>query len=56
MYYKNYGHYRDAREMDAALSDDRRATTWTECRRCEQACPSRLVIVEKLKEAYGRLA
>jgi len=56
MYYKNYGHYADAREMYAALSDDQRATACTECRRCEQACPSRLAIVEKLKEAHGLLA
>ena len=56
MYYKNYGHYADAREMYAALGDQQQATVCTECRRCEQACPSRLAIVEKLQEAHGLLA
>ncbi len=56
MYYKNYGHYADAREMYAALSAHQRATACTECGRCEQACPSRLAIVQKLKEAHGLLA
>jgi predicted aldo/keto reductase-like oxidoreductase len=56
MYYRNYGHYADAREMYAALAGHQRATACTECGRCEQACPSRLAIVEKLKEAHGLLA
>lgn len=56
MYYKNYGHCRDARELYAALGNDQQALACTECRRCEQACPNRLSIVEKLKEAHALLA
>lgn len=56
MYYKNYGHRQDARELYAALADHEQAAACRECRRCEQACPNRLSIVEKLKEAHGLLA
>ena len=56
MYYKNYGHREDAREYYAALPEDRRATVCTECGACEQTCPNKLAIVEKLKEAHGLLA
>ena len=56
MDYKNYGHCRDARELYADLGTARQAPACTECRRCEQACPNRLSIVEKLKEAHALLA
>ncbi len=56
MYYKNYGHREDAREFYAALPGHQQAAACRECRRCEQACPNRLAIVEKLKEAHGLLA
>lgn len=56
MYYKNYGHTADARELYAALPESQLAPACTQCRRCEQACPNRLSIVEKLQEAHGLLA
>jgi predicted aldo/keto reductase-like oxidoreductase len=56
MYYKNYGHRDDAREYYAALAQDQRFTACTECGLCEQTCPNRLGIVDKLKEAHGLLA
>ncbi len=56
MYYKNYGHQADAREYYAALSADQRAAACSECGECEQACPNRLAIVAKLREAYRLLA
>jgi hypothetical protein len=56
MYYKNYGHREDAREYYAALSDHQRVPACSECRECERACPNRLAIVDKLKEAHGLLA
>ena len=56
MYYKNYGHQEDARDYYAAVPDDRRVTACNECGQCEQTCPNRLAIIEKLKEAHGLLA
>jgi len=56
MYYKNYGHREDARELYAALPAHRQVTVCNECGACEQACPNSLAIVEKLKEAHGLLA
>ncbi len=56
MYYKNYGHREDARELYAALPDAQRATACEGCRTCEQTCPNRLAIVEKLREAHGLLS
>jgi predicted aldo/keto reductase-like oxidoreductase len=56
MYYKNYGHREDARDYYAAVPEDRRATACNECGQCEQTCPNRLAIIEKLKEAHGLLA
>lgn len=56
MYYKNYGHREDAREYYAALPGERRATACTECGICEQTCPNRLAIVEKIREAHALLA
>jgi uncharacterized protein len=55
MYYKNYGHHEDARAYYAALADDQRVTACTACGRCQEACPNRLAIVEKLQEAHGLL-
>lgn len=56
MYYKNYGHRDDARELYAAVPPDRQATACTGCGACQQACPNRLAIVEKLQEAHRLLA
>jgi predicted aldo/keto reductase-like oxidoreductase len=56
MYYKNYGHQEDAREYYAGLRDDQRVPACNECRLCEKACPNRLAIVDKLKEAHELLA
>ncbi len=56
MYYKNYGHREDAREYYAALPGDRQVPACTGCRICEQTCPNRLAIVEKLQEAHRLLA
>jgi predicted aldo/keto reductase-like oxidoreductase len=56
MYYKNYGHQVDARDYYAGLPHQRRATACIECGACETACPNRLAIVSKLKEAHGLLA
>ncbi len=55
MYYKNYGHRDDAREMYAGLPAEKRFDACSACRRCEQACPNRLKIVEKLREAHTLL-
>jgi predicted aldo/keto reductase-like oxidoreductase len=55
MYYQNYGHCEDARELYAALPGPQRATACTQCGLCQEACPSRLAIVEKLKEAHKLL-
>jgi len=56
MYYKNYGHRVDARELYAALPESKQASACTECGLCQQACPNKLAIVPKLKEAHGLLA
>lgn len=56
MYYKNYGHREDARELYAAVPVERQVTACTHCRACEKACPNRLAIVEKLQEAHRLLA
>ena len=56
MYYKNYGHHADAREFYAALPGHQQATACTGCGQCQQACPNRLAIVEKLREAHALLA
>lgn len=56
MYYKNYGHREDARELYAALPASKQASACDACGLCEQACPNRLAIVEKLQEAHGLLA
>ena len=55
MYYKNYGHKEDAREYYAALPEERRATACDGCGACLEACPNRLAIVDKLKEAHELL-
>ena len=56
MYYKNYGHREDARELYAALPSGQRAAACTACGLCEQACPSHLAVAEKLREAHALLA
>lgn len=56
MYYKNYGHCADARELYAAVPPHRRVPACTECGACQQACPNRLAIIEKLHEAHAILA
>lgn len=56
MYYKNYGHREDARELYAALPDRERASACDGCGLCQRACPNKLAIVEKLQEAHGLLA
>lgn len=56
MYYKNYGHRDDARERYAAVPPDRQATACTRCGACQEACPNRLAIIEKLEETHRLLA
>ena len=56
MYYKNYGHRQDARELYAGLPEAKRFTACTSCGLCQQACPNRLAIVGKLEEAHGLLS
>jgi len=56
MYYKNYGHREDARAYYAALGAGQQAAACTGCGRCQDACPNRLAIVEKLQEAHALLA
>lgn len=56
MYYSNYGHRRDARELYAALGGQQRAPACTECGLCERVCPAHLQIVQKLKVAHALLA
>jgi predicted aldo/keto reductase-like oxidoreductase len=55
MYYKNYGHRDDAREYYAAVPRGRQVTACTRCGACQQACPNRLAIIEKLDEAHRLL-
>ena len=55
MYYQNYGHRDDARELYAAVPPDRQVTACTGCGACQRACPNRLAIVEKLREAHQLL-
>ena len=56
MYYKNYGHQDDARELYANLAPHRQAPACDGCGLCEQTCPNKLAIREKLQEAHGLLA
>jgi len=56
MYYKNYGHRQDARELYAGLPAARQVSACSGCGLCERACPNKLAIVEKLREAHGLLA
>lgn len=56
MYYSNYGHQLDARELYAGLGGTQRAPACTECGLCEGVCPARLPIVQKLKAAHALLA
>jgi predicted aldo/keto reductase-like oxidoreductase len=55
MYYKNYGHRQNAKDLYAALPDGGRVPACTQCRSCEQACPNGLAIVEKLEESHRLL-
>ncbi len=55
MYYKNYGHREDARELYASLPEAKRFSACTNCGLCQQTCPNRLAIVEKLQEAHALL-
>jgi predicted aldo/keto reductase-like oxidoreductase len=45
-----------ARGFYAGLGTAQQVPACTGCRRCERACPNRLSIVEKLKEAHALLA
>jgi hypothetical protein len=56
MYYKNYGHREDARELYAALPPERQVPACTRCGACQKACPNGLAIMEKLQEAHRLLA
>jgi len=56
MYYKNYGHTRDAREYYAALNPEFNASACDGCSICEEACPSGVAIVNNLKDAHKLLA
>jgi predicted aldo/keto reductase-like oxidoreductase len=52
MYAKNYGHHADARAFYASLEASQQAAACTACGACEQACPNRLAIRDKLREAH----
>lgn len=56
MYYSNYGHRRDARELYGSLAIQQRVPACTGCGRCEGVCPGRLPIVKNLKAAHALLA
>jgi predicted aldo/keto reductase-like oxidoreductase len=56
MYFKNYGHRADAREYYAGLPAASRFESCNGCGNCERACPNRLQIVDKLREAHELLA
>jgi len=56
MYYKNYGHQDDARELYGNLASHQQFPACDGCGICEQTCPNRLAIREKLEEAHGLLA
>ena len=46
----------DARELYAGLPAEKRFDACTACGLCEQTCPNRLKIVDKLREAHTLLA
>lgn len=56
MYYKNYGHTRDAREYYAAIEPSRCASACDGCGICEEACPSGVAIINNLQDAHNLLA
>jgi len=56
MYFKNYGHCEDARELYASVPLERQVTACRECGACERACPNGLAIRAKLREAHALLA
>jgi uncharacterized protein len=56
MYYQNYGHCEDARAYYAQLPSGQRVTACTACGQCQETCPNKLAIIEKLKEAHDLLA
>jgi predicted aldo/keto reductase-like oxidoreductase len=55
MYYQNYGHRENAKELYSAVPQDRRPPACSRCGICEQTCPNKLAIVEKLEEAHSLL-
>jgi predicted aldo/keto reductase-like oxidoreductase len=55
MYYKNYGNHEDARAFYASLDASQQAAACTACGACEQACPNKLAIRDKLSEAHRLL-
>ena len=56
MYYKNYGHQLDARELYAAVDPGHCASACDSCGACESSCPNGVTIIQNLKEAHKLLA
>lgn len=56
MYYKNYGHTRDAKEYYAGINPEVNASACDACGVCEGKCPSGVAIVDCLRDAHKLLA
>jgi len=56
MYCRDYGDQEHAYHLYASLPSDRLAARCDGCRRCEAACPYRLPVVSRLREAHAMLA
>jgi len=56
MYYKNYGHQLDARELYAAVDPGHCASACDGCGACEAACPNGVSIMKNLEDAHKLLA
>jgi predicted aldo/keto reductase-like oxidoreductase len=56
MYYKNYGHTRDAREYYSSIDPAVNASACDACGICEGKCPSGVAIINCLQDAHRLLA
>lgn len=56
MYYKNYGHQLDARELYATVDPGHCASACDGCGACEAACPNGVSIMKNLEDSHKLLA